>query len=487
MSLEETLQRGYQALEKQDHHAAAEYARAALKQSPTSPGALTLLGRLAILSMRYDVALSIFEGLTKAPTPPEIWLDLARTLVGLRRDAEAVEAARAATNLAPNLPTTHLMLAEVLMSLNQRNEAADAYRRVITLDPAETRAHLGLARSLDLGAGSPEAVRMHAILGQQNIGHTRLGHLHYALSFIYKRNGDTKKFIHHLYAANNEQKLERPGSKAFYKESFDRLERAFSRDNFVKATGGASSDPAPIFIVGMPRSGTTLVEQIISAHPQVAAGGELNYARAVLAPSVEQITGQPFPLGWEGLGAQTMLSLEQPFTHLLKLIAQDKKYVTDKTPGNYHLLGLLFLLFKNRNVISVRRDPMDVAFSIFQQHFDDRSPHTYDIELLAYAYYRYERMMNLWERTFGSSIHTVRYEDLVANPEKEGKALLGAVGLDWDPNFLNFHTSKKAVHTLSMQQVRRPVNTQSVGSWRKYEAELQPLRKALVAESLIEG
>ncbi len=487
MSLEDTLKRGYEALEKQDYPTAAELARAALRDAPKNAGALTLLGRLAMISMRYDVALSVFGSLTQEPSPAETWLDLARALVGLRRDAEAAEAARAATQLSPNSVAAHMTLAEVLMSLNERDEAADSYRRVITIDPAETRAHLGIARSLDLGVGAPEVARMQALLGQQAIGHTRLGHLHYALSFVYKRNGESKKFIHHMFAANAEQKLERPGSKTFYEETFDRLERAFSRDTFIKAVGGVDSDPAPIFIIGMPRSGTTLVEQIISAHPQVAAGGELNYGRAVLAQSVEQMTGKPFPEGWEALGAQKMVALEQPFTHLLKLIAQEKKYVTDKTPGNYHLLGLLFLLFANRNIISVRRDPMDVAFSILQQHFDDRSPHTYDIELLAYVYWRYERMMYLWESTFGGKIQTVRYEELVANPEKEGKALLESVSLNWDPGFLNFHTSKKAVHTLSMQQVRRPVNTASVGAWRKYEADLQPLRKALLAEKLVEA
>ncbi len=486
MSLEETLRQGFDAFGRADYHTAAECARAVMRESPKNAGALTLTGRLALVSQRLDVALPLFVSLTEQECAAETWLDLARTLVALRREEDAIEAIRAAASLDHGLPAAPMMLGDTLVSLNRRDEAIEAYRRVLAIDYAHTGALLGLSRVASLGVGSPEVARMHQLLTKP-LPSRNIAEVHYALSTVYKRHGEDKKFIEHFFAANDAQKQEHAGAREFYARTFDALESAFTLENMSQARGAPGVLPAPIFVLGQPRSGTTLIEQVVSQHPDVVAGGELEYMREVLRPALQQVTGKPFPEGWHLLKPEQFRDLGLGYSSRLRALSNEKPWVTDKSPGNFHLIGLLPFLFPNGKIIHVRRDPMDNCFSILQQPFLDRSPHTYDINLMAYAYARYQRLMNLWQRAFPDRIHTVQYEDFVANSEAEGRRLLEACGLEWNPSFLDFHRrTKSAVHTFSATQVRQAVHSESVGAWRKYERALEPLRKALVAEGVLQ-
>lgn len=479
MSLEDNLKRGFEAFERGDYPAASDLARAVLRESPKNSGGLMLTGRLALVAQRLDVALSIFTGLTQEPSPAAVWIDLARTLVALRREEDAVEAARAAVDLDPESIDGFVTLGEICLSLNVPDRAAQAFRRAQQMDFAETRAYLGLSRCMDLAVGSPEVAAMQALIKLPAMPKPRLAHLHYALSSTYKAAGDADKFFKHLAEAHAAQKAANPGSRESYRVIFDRLEQAFIRDKFVQAVGAGPSTPTPIFILGMPRSGTTLVEQIIGGHPDVAVGEELQYGRQTFTPAFEQLTGRPFPEGYETLGGAKMNELARQWTQFLSMIARGKTFITDKSPGNFHMIGMLLLLFPEAKIINLRRDPMDVCFSILQQPFEVNAPHTYDEDLLAYYYARYERLMALWESYLSNRILGVRYETLVRQPEAEGRRIMNFCGLAWDPSLLNVHQRNRAVHTFSAQQVRQPINTASIGAWRKYERQLAPMRKAL--------
>ncbi len=176
-----------------------------------------------------------------------------------------------------------------------------------------------------------------------------------------------------------------------------------------------------------------------------------------------------------------MASLAQGYLRRLALIAGSATRVTDKTPGNFHLLGLLRILFPHCRIVHVARDPMDTCFSILQYPFDDRSPHTCDMQLLAHSYGRYLRLMRRWEQLFPGEFVTVRYEDLVAAPAQEGRRLFEFCGLDWKDEYADARTGG-TVRTFSAAQVRRPIYQSSVGSWRPYAKALEPLQRALEAE-----
>ena len=156
--------------------------------------------------------------------------------------------------------------------------------------------------------------------------------------------------------------------------------------------------------------------------------------------------------------------------------------MTDKTPGNYHVLGLLRLLFPQGKIVHIARDPMDTCFSILQYPFDDRSPHTCDVDLLAYVYARYRRLMHRWQDLFGGEFITVEYERLVESPGSEARRVFEHCGLEWSDAYLEFHRGGGAVRTFSAPQVRRPIYQSSVGAWREFADELAPLRRALQSQ-----
>jgi hypothetical protein len=306
--------------------------------------------------------------------------------------------------------------------------------------------------------------------------------LHYSLAQVYRQNGNRRDFFEHLLKANAEQRRLCPDSLEHYATHFDRIEQAFDSHTLERVTRLPPISPAPIFIVGMPRSGTTLVERIISGHPEVAAGGEIDYMRGPLRRGFERLTGSPFPLGFEKVAERERVGLVAPYGRRLEIIGLGSRYVTDKTPGNFHLLGLLHLLFTGCRIIHVKRDPLDTCFSILQFPFDDRSPHTCDIELLAYVYGRYVRLMKYWETLMGEFILTVEYEKLVSDPAAEGQRLFEHCGLDWKEDYLEVQRAGGAIRTFSATQARQPIYRSSVGAADVFGEELAPLRNALQAE-----
>jgi len=340
-----------------------------------------------------------------------------------------------------------------------------------------------LARSADLTPNASEASAMETLLRQGNLAPAQRADLHYGLSVIYKRAGDAANFVKHVFAANAAQSEALPPKRKFTDKTYDREEGAFTVDAMRKAQRADPSSPTLIFIVGLPRSGTTLVEQIIGGHPDVKMGGEQLYQPALEA-QMEQFTNVRFPGKFETLTKAQMNALAETWSANLKLIAQDKKFVTDKTTSNYHILGLLPLLFPNAKVISLRRDPMDVAFSILQHPLPLQAAHFHDVNELAHYMARYQKIMALWEQAFGSHLLTVRYEDLVAKPEEQGARIAAHCGLQWDRAMLDVGAREGGVHTFSAQQVRREVNQDAVGAWRPYEQALAPVRAALKAEGV---
>jgi hypothetical protein len=328
---------------------------------------------------------------------------------------------------------------------------------------------------------------MEALVRSSRPGTRELAELQYTLAQIYRRAGRREEFIHHLFAANATQRTLCPDGRAEYQAMFDRIEAAFTKEAFSRAKRAAPAEPVPLFVLGMPRSGTTLVEQLLAAHPEVAAGGEMDYMRRTLRRAVERETGCPFPQNFETLCAHGANSMARAYARRLKLTGGESRYVTDKTPGNFHLLGLLRVLFPHGKIVHVTRDPLDTCFSILQYPFDDRSPHTCDVELLAYAYARYLRLMQRWRELFGDEFTPIEYERLVSSPAEEGRRLFEYCGLEWNDSYLDFYRAGSAVRTFSAQQVRRPIYTSSVGAWREFADELAPLQQALESEIRAQG
>jgi tetratricopeptide (TPR) repeat protein len=481
MDLASLTAEAFAALGSGDYERAAELARAVLQRSPDDPAGLTLFGRLALLQGQPEVARALFDRVLSQPLKlPTSWLDLAQALTDLRDPAAARAAIVEALALDPRNVEALLRLAGVDLSLGERSAAQQAFERALDMDPRATRAYRGLCF---MGAVTPDSSRLAAmvrLLRQRGITPRERSELHYGLAQVFRRAGDDDRFINHLLAANELQRAAAPRDAAQrYRATFSRIAAAFTGTSLARSARAAPIDPTPIFVVGMPRSGTTLLEQIIAAHPDVAAGGELDFVNGPLRGQLERLTGKPFPFGFETLSSEHLDTLAGSYGRRIAAIARGRRFVTDKTPGNYHVLGLLRVLFPDAPIIHMRRDPMDTCFSILQQPFGEGSPHTCDLGLLGFAYRNYVSQMAKFDELLPGEFLTVDYEALVVAPEDVGRQVFQHCGLRWRSRYLDFNDDPSPVQTFSALQVRQPINDASIGAWRRYGKALAPLATAL--------
>jgi len=477
--------RAWQAFAAGRHAEASDAAARVLREAPEDPGALTLHARLLLAGGEPVAADELIRALLQRfPEKAALWIDLAFALRELGRHDEAVQALERAIGLEPKNAAAWVRLGQARLNFGEPGAAAEAFRRALDAEPSNVAALRGLGLAGAIEPQSELADQVRRLARAPQLRPADAAGLHFALAQGSRRAGLREPFIRHLLQANALQRSVSPAGREDYAAMYDRLEAAFSPAAFAAAARASSTTPRPVFILGMPRSGTTLLERVIAKHPDVRAGGEIDYMRRPLRHAMERQTGQPFPRGFETVPAAAMSAMAEAFARRIDAIGQGAPFVTDKTPDNYHVLGLLRLLFPEAPIIHVTRDPMDTCFSILQYQFEDRSPHTCDMELLAYSFARHLRLMQRWREIFGDGFITVRYEDFVASPAAEGRRVFDHCGFTWSDDYLAVEQGGGAVRTFSALQVRRPIYRTSVGAWREFESELAPLRRALEAEGV---
>ena len=312
--------------------------------------------------------------------------------------------------------------------------------------------------------------------------------LYFALSKAYEDLGDKKKFHKYLILGNKEKrKLFHPSFIEHDKKYIGYMKSIFGVEWFNN-TSFKKKDAKIIFITGMPRSGTTLVEQIISSHSKVVSGGELDYLPKIFKQSINQIDNNNFLDSFKieiknNLDLISSFYLEQTsYLHNYK-----KEFLTDKLPSNFLYIGLIKSIFSNCKIIHCYRNPMDNCFSIYKNHFtSDGLPFAYDQKDLAEYYAKYQELMEHWKSIFPNQIHDLSYEQLVSNKESETRRLLDYCSLDWEENCLQHHKNKSKVKTLSTSQARRPVYQSSIGSWKPHKEELFELYNTLKKLNVIQ-
>lgn len=239
----------------------------------------------------------------------------------------------------------------------------------------------------------------------------------------------------------------------------------------------ANPSALPIFIVGMPRAGTSLIEQIISSHPQVHGAGELKYLNDLFdTPFKTNLTAHYYPDNLVHFSPETCQALIKKYLSHLRRFSTDARHITDKMPYNYIALGVIHALLPNATIIHVKRDPMDTCLSCYTKLFTQGQYYSYDLTELGQYYRGYERIMNHWRQLLPDDAWLeIAYEDVVSNLEAEAKRVLDFCGLPWDPGCLEFYRTQRLVRTASFVQVRQPVYTSSIARWRQYQQELAPL------------
>ena len=243
--------------------------------------------------------------------------------------------------------------------------------------------------------------------------------------------------------------------------------------------GLGNPSAAPIFIVGMPRSGTTLIEQILASHPKVFGAGELR-EMANLAGRIGGADAAAFPEAVQALSGEELRRIGEQYVQAVTRLAPGAERITDKMPGNFSLAGLIHLALPNARIIHACRDPRDTAFSCFSLLFSGTLEFTYDLAELGRYYRAYLKLMAHWREVLPQGIMLeVQYEDVVRDLESQARRIIAHCGLEWDDACLSFYKTERSVRTASATQVRQPIYQSSIGRWRLHEEELQPLLREL--------
>ena len=305
--------------------------------------------------------------------------------------------------------------------------------------------------------------------------------LHFAVAKAYADLERHREAFDHMLRGNKLKRgkieYDEPANLALFDEIIGTVTKKLMREK----KGQGASSKVPVFILGMPRSGTTLVEQILSSHPQVFGAGELREMHEV-TQAMRRPDGSewPFPGFVPSMTAKELRAFGEEYVRRVQALAPEASRVTDKMPSNFYYVGLIHLAMPNARIIHTMRDPIDTCLSCFSKLFSHEQNHTYDLGELGRFYRAYERLMAHWREILPKGVMIdVRYEDVVADLETQARRIIAHAGLEWDEACLAFHRNKRPVKTASATQVRRPIYKSSIGRWKPYEDLLAPLLKEL--------
>lgn len=427
----------------------------------------------------YDRALSLDTGMADA------WLGRGVAFVRISRYEEALAAFDKAIEKNPELVWSHVNKGDALRELGRFEESEETYRKALTIDPGVPAIYARLLNSRKVTPDDPHMATLEALAEKldpsSSMNHATIG---FALGKAHADMGHHRQAFEQWIKANALMRQLVDYDDAESSRQFERIEQVFSRELIAEKGGQGDPRSTPIFILGMPRSGTTLVEQILSSHPMVYGAGELTLVGDLLN-NVRGGTGEQYPDFVRGLDGPAIRRFAAGYLDAISGRAPDAAvHVTDKMPGNFNFIGMIHLAFPNARIIHTMRDPVDNCVSCFSLRFTDGHHYTYDLAELGRYYRRYESLMAHWHRVLPPGrILDVRYEDVVADVEGQARRLLAHCGLEWDPRCLAFHETKRPIRTASLAQVRQPIYASSVGRWRVYEEFLGPLLAELGVEN----
>ena len=437
---------------RRNNFAAAEQAcRLILKDDPDNAEALAILGQILHELDRYDEALEVLE---KAVT------------------------------LNPKNPEALNFYGVALKSVGRLEEAREYILKALEFNSNTFGAYANLNDLVDFSkdVGDKLFQKMDAIFeaaGDKN--DEQYLALHFAYAKALDDRGEHERALDHYIIGGTLKRAQLEYNEQETFGFFDAIREAFPKEAFNNRKYEGIPDQRPVFIVGMPRSGSTLIEQIVSSHPDVYGAGEVKYLSRALGQLRDRFPSLPkFPPMMEKITAAQLDIVGKNYLSAMSNGAGEAKRITDKLLTNYFFVGLIHLLFPNARFIHTARDPVDTCLSGFTKLFKDDMPHSYDLGELGRYYRKYQELMKHWEKVLPKgTLKTVVYEDVVADTEKEAKALIKFLGLEWNDKCLEFHKSDRPVKTASVAQVRKPIYKTAVKRWKKYGDGLKPLADAI--------
>jgi tetratricopeptide (TPR) repeat protein len=425
------------------------------------------------------------EALAEEPDRVEAHAGLARALLE-QGDVDGADAShREAIRRRPEAAGLHAARGHTLSTAGDLAGAVACFRTALEHNPNCVTALAGLTTTLRGKADDRDVRRSEELLAAPWMTDARRAALHFGLAQAHDGRGDYARAADHMAAANALQKKyaedrDQGYSAEAHRRHVDRLIEAFTPDYFRRVAGFGRDSERPVFVVGMPRSGTTLTEQILASHPEVHGAGERRFVDLGFAVLPQAVGEQAPPPACLGRVTRDVVERVADW-HLEQLRGLDggrARRVTDKMPDNYQLLGWIVTLFPRARIIHCRRDVRDVALSCWMTHFS-RIRWANGLEHLAERINDYLRLMDHYRRVLPASVFELDYEQMVADQEGTSRRLLDFAGLEWRPACLEFHKTERLVRTASVAQVRQPIYRRSVARWKHYEAVLRPLLERL--------
>ena len=449
----------------------------AVEADPKFAEAYAKLGSLMLQGSEHATAFDMFRKAVEAKPESAIALMCqARILAEEGKTAAAEDAARKAIEIQPHNSDAHALLGSILMELGQFDEAAVAADLAISLNRQQVLSYHQLVNARKMTQyDRPLIAQIEWMLTEGEFPDDGQIDIGFALGKAYDDYGEYEKAIGHFDAANSLKHSQSRIDRAVYKKFGARVDlqiASFNADFFERNAGAGSDWDAPILIIGMPRSGTTLVEQILSSHPDVGAGGELPFWRDHM-PSFRMDRSRRAEPAW-------VESTTREYKALLTELCPGKRRVTDKMPQNFNFVAVIRALFPRARFIHCMRHPVDTCLSIYFQNFSRNVDFAYDRADLVAFYRQYQRLMAHWRNVLPPGcLFEVQYEELVTDPEPLTRKLIEFCGVEWDDSCLRHDRNPRPVRTASLWQARQPMYRTSVARWRNYRPWLGELEAFL--------
>ena len=391
---------------------------------------------------------------------------------------QAVARYERAIALKPDLAEAHNNLAAAFKEQGRFDQALASFDRALALRPDYGEAHYQRADLKIFRPGESDLAALETLAADgERLPPGRMLYIHFALGKALEDVGDFGRAFGHLSQGNALKRREIQYHELACQQAFQSIADTFDEDLLDRFRGVGDPSPTPIFVIGMPRSGSTLIEQILASHPQIQAAGELMNLDGVIS-AIRDSDGRPvrYPTQISGLDADGFRRLGQEYLTSLPTLVDGKTRMTDKVPSNFLHIGFIRLILPNARIIHTVRDPVDTCVSCFSKLFTFHSAFSYELSELGCYYRWYYELMDHWRSILpAGAILDVAYEEVVENIEGQARRLIDFCGLPWDDRCLNFHETSRPIATASNVQARRPLYRSSVGRWRRYEAFLQPL------------
>lgn len=459
------------------HEAALEWLDRLLGIAPQHPLGLAAKANALREMDRLDEALAEVErAVALRPDNAEVQSTHAALLLAHGRFAEAIAAFDQALTAPSAIRERVLVSRAIAFQENGRTaEALAQIDAVLSEFPRSAAAWHGRADMVKFTPGDATISQMESLLGPMGLqSHSDRMSLHFALGKAYLDCGDSDAAFRHLDQGNAMKRSTMRYDGAATTDWLRSVAQAFDGSLFERLANAGVKSGMPIFVLGMPRSGTTLIEQILASHPAIHGAGEVKFLSNIIASA----GGSPGLVA--GLDAAKLTAMGRAYLDMIAAQSGGKPHVVDKMPANFIHAGLIHLILPDARIIHARRDPVDTCLSCYSKLFGGEQSFTYNQAELGRFYQDYERLTAHWRNVLPPSrFLEVAYEDVIADTEGQARRMLDFLGLPWDPACLAFHQTARPVRTASVNQVRQPIYRTSTGRWRQHAAHLQPLLAAL--------